>query len=303
MAVLSDLEIIRRIAEEELILFGDPRRASECSYAFVPGAAFHPGSEAPSVTFPGEVIVKPGEMIWIRTKERVTIPKTLVGFWWQTNGLSRRGLMLVNMSMVEPGYQGDLACLFVNFGKSAVPISTDTPIAKMVFSPIQGEVANLFGYASTREGYDAQLRELSLNQPPSFLQIGDLAANVQAARAAAIADIQAEAVKSTAAAKSDISDQRTQALKDFKADIPKAIWQSAAWAVAALALLTAASTGADWIKGNLLPNVRSTARAEAEDVLRSRLSISAAPTSQSAQAIDRKLTDLSARLTTLERKH
>jgi deoxycytidine triphosphate deaminase len=47
-------------------------------------------------------------MVWIRTRDKVKIPNDMVGFWWQTNTLSRQGLMLVNMSMVEPGYEETL---------------------------------------------------------------------------------------------------------------------------------------------------------------------------------------------------
>jgi deoxycytidine triphosphate deaminase len=302
MAVLSDAEIQRLIKDERLISDADLQRASECSYSFVAGVAFHPGSDSPRIEFPGEAIVKPGEMIWIRTRERVKMPNSLVGFWWQTNSLSRKGLMLVNMSMVEPGYEGDLACLFVNFGKNSIPINNDTIVAKMVFSDIRGATLSPFTGRSSREEYDARLRELAINQPPSFLQVGELAANMAAARLEAIAAIKDAAIASTMDAKKEIGVERVQALADFKSDIPKAVWQSAVWAVAALALLTAASLGADQIKGKLFPDIKKVAHTEAEQALRDRLTISATPDTAATTQLSQQIKLLNARIAVLERK-
>jgi deoxycytidine triphosphate deaminase len=156
MSVLSDSEIRRRIGLGELVPGGDLAFATECSYSFVPGSAFLAGSTDIPLEFPGldgkaSVVVRPGEMIWIRTRDSVAIPNDIVGFWWQTNTLSRKGLMLINMSMVEPGYKGDLACLFGNFGKGDVLISPRTFIAKMVFAELNGGVFHPFSNSTRRE--------------------------------------------------------------------------------------------------------------------------------------------------------
>ena len=83
MAVLSDAEIRRLIQEERLIEHADLKRAGQCSYSFVAGTAFHPGTDAPRIDFPGEAIVKPGEMIWIRTREAVEYAHLR---WWASGG-------------------------------------------------------------------------------------------------------------------------------------------------------------------------------------------------------------------------
>jgi deoxycytidine triphosphate deaminase len=116
VTVLSDLEIRRCIAAGNLVPGGDTACISECSYSFRPGRGFIAGDDTDPVEFqtavgPTRLTVHPGKMVWIRTRDKVKFPNDMVGFWWQTNTLSRQGLMLVNMSMVEPGYEGDLACL------------------------------------------------------------------------------------------------------------------------------------------------------------------------------------------------
>ena len=306
MAVLSDGEIQRLMRDRGLIVGGNLARASECSYSFVPGAAFLPGVLDPAVQFPGlygdaEVIVRPSQMIWIRTLERVRIPDDLVGFWWQTNGLSRKGLMLVNMSMVEPGYEGDLACLFVNFGRSNVIITPETIIAKMVFQDLKGALIHPYRRTVERGDYDRQLRELALQQPKSFLQVGDLMTDLTAARTDAMAAIRQAGVDQTAATKTAMASAKDAALTDFKNDIPKAVRSSFFWAVGALALLTVATLGADKIKGALFPDTKALAQAAADEAIKNRMTINAAPLNPDTVALRAQIDALNKRLDKLDK--
>ncbi len=305
MSVLSDEEIRDRIHQGQLIVGGDIGRATECSYSFVSGAAFLAGCEDRQTIFPPEgphheIMVNPGKMIWIRTRERVALPKDLVGFWWQTNGLSRKGLMLVNMSMIEPGYAGDLACLFVNFGKEKVVIDARTVIAKMVFVKLIGTLLHPMTYTEPRETYDAKLRQLAVDQPTSFLQVGDMMADLEESRAKAMAEIKASTEAAKVEALAALATARGEEVTKFKDNIPGAVRSSFLWAAGALALLTVATTGAEWIKGNLFPDVPSAARAAAEGVLRDRMTISGAPVTTDTVALTRKLDALNARLDKLE---
>lgn len=322
MAILSDEEIRSQINDEKLVENGDIGRAVECSYSFVSGVAFVPGSSSPAIEFPGvgnnaEAIVKPGEMIWIRTRERVVIPDSLVGFWWQTNTLSRQGLMLVNMSMVEPGYEGDLACLFVNFGDSNVVIGANTTIAKMVFMELKGKVLQPYGKTTTREQYDKALRDLSINQPSSFLKVGDLAKDLSKAQTDALEEIgkaaneaKADATKAIEQTEADtkrnletaLSDAKADALKSFRDDTGKVVRSSFAVVTLALVVLTIIFGAIDWAKANWLPDVRKLARSEAEKLLQDRVTITATPDSIDKAESKRLIEELTKRLDALEKK-
>nr|WP_256731358.1 hypothetical protein [Sphingomonas sp. dw_22] len=281
----------------KLVPNGDARQAQECSYSFRPGRAFLAGdANSQPVDFrygvgPKHVVVDPGKMIWIRTREHVKIPTNMVGFWWQTNSLSRRGLMLVNMSMVEPGYEGDLACLFVNFGNQHIPINGDTNIAKMVFVDIRGDVENPFQGQTPRTQYDASLHDLAVNQPSSFLQVGDLATSLDKQKTEAIGEIQTARQKAVA-----------DAVAEFKQDAPKKIWGTYAWAALALLLLTAITSGANWARDNLFPDSKKIARAEAEATLRERVTIPAAADSGETAELTKRIQELNTRIAKLEKK-
>ncbi len=305
MTIISDTEIRARMAKGELVPTGDPARANECSYSFVAGAAFLAGSKEPPIDFSESgvavrLVVEPGKMVWVRVQERVRIPKDLVGFWWQTNTLSRKGLMLVNMSMVEPGYEGDLACLFVNFGNGSVLIDARTPIAKMVFVDVRGPVASPYLKRKTRERYDFELNELAIDQPSSFLQIGELAEDLTAQTVDAIGKIKAAGAEVRADAEMALKTARTEAVAGFRDDIPGTVRKSAGWALGAIALVTLASLGSEWFKGNVMPDPKKIARSEAEEVLRDRVSIAGTPNSAETTLLLKRIDELNARLRKVE---
>ena len=329
MSVLSDGELKARMGRGELVIGGDPDRASECSYSFVSGAAFLAGSHERPIEFPGEanraeVVVKPGQMIWIRTQEQVAIPHDLVGLWWQTNGLSRKGLMLVNMSMVEPGYVGDLACLFVNFGKCNVVIGHGAVIAKMIFLKIAGETVHPFADHTPRERYDERLRDLAMNQPTSFLQVGERMAELEQARVQAVHAIETLTQRSEEAVEQALDDLRRQADKlldqaredtqkaldgakddavgDFRKDIPKAIMNSFKWAVGGLALLTVATLAADKIKEHTDASYETIAKREAEEAVGQRVVIPTGADAAAINSLSRQIETLNARIETLEKR-
>jgi dCTP deaminase len=308
MTVLSDSEISKRIKAGQLIPNGDLALAKECSYSFVPGVAFRAGSKDKPTEFPGddgkaEVIVQPGEMIWIRTRDRVILPKELAGFWWQTNTLSRKGLMLVNMSMVEPGYEGDLACLFVNFGKGDIPITAKTVIAKMVFTELSGVVEHPFDFRKPREEYDGALRELALAQPKSFLQVAELSTDLADARNRALDEIKRAGDNARGNAESEFEAVKEEKLKELGGDIPGVVRKSFWWAAGALALLTAAVMGGDYIKGTFFPNVKDVAHSEAEAVLSERVAVNGTPDTEAIARLSKRLEEISNRLAAVEQGH
>lgn len=338
MAVLSDTLIRECIAKGELVPGGDPARASECSYSFRPGRGFIAGEDSDPIEFqtpegPSSITVQPGKMVWVRTSDQVSVPNNMVGFWWQTNTLSRKGLMLVNMSMVEPGYEGDLACLFVNFGNGKVIIEPETIIAKMVFVHVLGAVAEPFTSRTSTTDYDAKLRELAANQPGSFLQVGDLATDLSHQRDEILAELRRVGADAKAETSRDLGQLRTGALHEvdqaradashsldiakgdavrdieqakadavfsFKEDAPKAAWKTLGWAAAALAILTLVNAGGGWLKDNILPDGRKIAKQEAEEVFRNRTTLTAGPRTSDEIAMQRRLDELNARLAKLE---
>jgi hypothetical protein len=98
------------------------------------------------------------------------MPKNMVGLWIQTQTLSRQGLLLLNISLIEPGYQGPLSAVLVNFGKKNVIIKPDTKIAKILFQSLDTDANKLVGEWDS-DDYDTDLQDLAANAPSTFLQL------------------------------------------------------------------------------------------------------------------------------------
>ena len=122
--------------------------------------------------------VQPRSLIWVRIRETVKLPPKVCAFWWQTNTLSRKGLMLVNMSMVDPGYEGPLACLFVNFGREPIDLDPGMGVARLVFHELD-QAATPFPWSKNMPEYDREMRAVALQGPTSFLSLHEFSTGFQ----------------------------------------------------------------------------------------------------------------------------
>lgn len=280
MAVLSDGEIRDLIASHQMIAGAADANIFACSYQFRPGVIVSTGSDSAhelvcdwtgSTGAADLYRIEPGELVWVRTVERVAMPDDICAFWWQTNRLSRQGLMLVNMSMVEPGYHGPLACLFVNFGRQPVILQPHTVIAKLVFNRLGAAAETPLAMDPTTLEYDRQLILDAMNAPVTFLDVGTFETSLNAKRDTAIAEMdqalqgfknqlgeEAESVK---------SETRSQFQKDTHSLIRRVLGAAAI----GFALVVLAMTFVPWLEANVQPNLSSQIQQQINDALSQRL--------------------------------
>ena len=220
MTVLSEHSIRKHMEQGLLVLNGDAAQATGAGYRFRPqlvipgGGAEHiyleealPEEEAPGdragrpedISVRQSYVVGPRSLVWVRMLETVKLPNDVCAFWWQTNSLSRKGLMLVNMSMVDPGYEGPLACLFVNFGRSEVRLSAGMTMARLVFHQVDAD-AEPYPVSFRTQEYDNGLADDALAGSSSFLSLDDYRVEFQSARREALRDFQDSIETATEAA-------------------------------------------------------------------------------------------------------
>ena len=300
MSILNDETIREYIENEELIPGGDVNQVKKCAYHCRPGKIFHTGAEGDVIdwgqsTDPPFIKIKPGEMVWIRARIHVKMPPDICAFWWQTYSLSRKGLMLVNMSMVEPGYEGPLACLFVNFGKEPVPVYPDTTMAKMVFVRLERPATQPSKLKFKLEEYDREVHDAANIAPTSFLQVAEFAKELTQDRDSAI-----ELIKKRAA------EEREQIVKNLQDDAPKAVRKSLGLAVAGFVLLVAAITFLPWLQSLMSPNLDDVIKSSVEKAVTERLVLQATPrlgnTQSTQEAVPGWAKDLEIRLNAIEER-
>ncbi|MDQ3813408.1 MAG: hypothetical protein M3347_05600 [Armatimonadota bacterium] len=177
---LVDFEIQQRVANSQLIQPFDPDKLSNCRYYLRAGKVFLPESGHEqvirSIGNQGERrltwSIKPSETLVIMTRESITMPRDLYATYGSLHHLAQKGLLLVNASIVEPGYQGPLSCFLVNFSRQTIHIAPDDPIAKICFHPLSAAPQNLYPLIIPVEKYESDLAKAAAQYPTSFMDIG-----------------------------------------------------------------------------------------------------------------------------------
>jgi len=169
MAVLSDKTIKRRI--NELVPNGNADNATHCSYEFTAELMLRGGRPHFLPINKRGTIIKPAQLVWIRASEDISMPPNMVGLWIQTQNLARKGLLLLNISLIEPGYKGPLSAVLVNFGKNPVHIFPNTKIAKVIFLSLDDNATKLVTKRYDSEEYNRDLASIAEIAPKTFLQL------------------------------------------------------------------------------------------------------------------------------------
>jgi deoxycytidine triphosphate deaminase len=189
MTVLSDTTIRAMMQQNRLILDGRLDCAKNCSYDFRAARVVYGGTDESSRHVKAveldenstrSAIVPPTAVVWVRSRERVQIPEDMVGLWIQTNSLSRKGLLLLNSTLVEPGYQGFLSAHFANLGSIPAVLTAETTIAKLVFIKLDTAATELINPKAFAH-YDALVDDLAVKSNASFLRIQELLPDLKAA--------------------------------------------------------------------------------------------------------------------------
>lgn len=178
MAVLSDKTIKRMIQKNELVPSGNTDSATHCSYEFTAALILKGGSPKAEPIIESGVVIEPAQLVWLRAQEEISIPAGMVGLWIQTQTLARQGLLLLNITLIEPGYEGPLSAVLVNFGNKKVIIRPDTKIAKVVFLTLDSKADKLVEKWDSKT-YNAELLDMAANAPTSFLQLETFLPNIE----------------------------------------------------------------------------------------------------------------------------
>lgn len=161
--MLTDTEIARYISSSKLIENFKQENLHNSTYTLCVGSVFHPKSgdeEENPVAASGAIkkfwTIGPTECLIIKTKEKLNIPRDICAYYAPLNRLAQRGVMLLNASVVEPGYSGYLSCFLVNFSSSEVEIPKDHEIAKITFHKLDGVITNYkpLNIADDKYGFD-----------------------------------------------------------------------------------------------------------------------------------------------------
>lgn len=84
--------------------------------------------------------LKPNELIFFQTKEKIKLPLDHSASYTALDSIAKQGILLINASIVEPGYEGYLSGVLLNFSSMSFYIKPNMEIVKVNFSKVSGEV-------------------------------------------------------------------------------------------------------------------------------------------------------------------
>lgn len=78
--------------------------------------------------------VEPNSIAVAISKETIKLPKNIIGHAFVKTRLSQNGIMANNIGVIDPGYDGPLSSVLVNFGKNAYGLNENDVFLRLTFS-------------------------------------------------------------------------------------------------------------------------------------------------------------------------
>jgi deoxycytidine triphosphate deaminase len=182
--ILSDAEIKKRVKSDKLLEFHDPDRIKYCGCELTLGKAVAPSTgevlslKEKSRNWLSNVlstskcfVIEPSQTMILVTRETLNMPTDLCATYGQLNRLANVGLIILNTSIVEPGYSGPLSCILVNFSSQKHALAPGDSIAKVNFHTVEGTPDKLFEKTFTPDAYEQLVSKNSISLPKSLLDI------------------------------------------------------------------------------------------------------------------------------------
>ena len=176
--ILNDSDIHALCASHQLLADYDPQHVRNCAYVLRASRVFRPetGEEEVLGALQGsgkQVVweIGPSETLVIRTRERVKVPADTCAIYAPLFRLAKQGIMLLNASIVEPGYEGPLSCFLANFSAQRVTLRQDGPIAKILFQKLTDPPAALKPEVVEEKSYQEDLAEYAKRFHRSFMDV------------------------------------------------------------------------------------------------------------------------------------
>ncbi len=169
--ILNDEAIKREITQGKLVFNGSVSAVNSCSYDMTVGTIFRSGTRVKSddPSHPTQVIIQPGEIISLFTKEELHLPDDIMATAFAMNAMSSQGILVLNPGHVDPGYKGPLTVRAINVRQTPKAITIGTEIFTVIFERLPARSKQPFTRNVSREKSEIKYNEMDLEQNPGSL--------------------------------------------------------------------------------------------------------------------------------------
>jgi deoxycytidine triphosphate deaminase len=126
--------------------------------------------EGPSYVLPAR------GMVWVVSNEKFVLPADITGLATLRTTWTHNGILALNVGIVDPGWNGNLATALVNFSNTNFQIDRGEAFLRVLF--ISHTNTNAKDILNDRKTYLGQIRDKSSKIPSTFLDLKSLADEV-----------------------------------------------------------------------------------------------------------------------------
>lgn len=181
--ILGKSSIKELINKKKLIINHDNNYVKNCSYKIRIGKLISPET--------GEIIdfqtnqtfcLEPSELILFQSIEKVKLPYNITASYSALYSVASEGILLINSSMIEPGYSGLLSGILLNFSSKKFIITKGSEIAKLNFYKTDTKIkASCLQERINDDEYQKSLIKKSINNyHKTFLNISRIEEKIEA---------------------------------------------------------------------------------------------------------------------------
>lgn len=121
-------------------------------------------------------LLEPRGIVWVVSAETFNMPKDITGMSTLRTTWTHRGVLALNVGVIDPGYDGPLAAAIVNFGDRPFPIRKGDSFFRVMF--IEHEDAIIKEKRISYDAYSVDILDKSIASGDSFLRISNLSSDV-----------------------------------------------------------------------------------------------------------------------------
>lgn len=187
MAVMITGEGLRKmVAEGALIKNGDLACAESVKYDFrlsqrILKAKFGRPMRADEVPDKQDLVVEPGEVVFVLSEERLSLPRDVIAQLSPKRKLSHAGILTLGGFMIDPGYEGYLLVGLFNLSATPFPLIPGKKLVAATFQKLSQEEIGDFPVAGEplEDFPDELIQVMKKYQPVAMQSVSDHVAALQ----------------------------------------------------------------------------------------------------------------------------
>lgn len=124
----------------------------------------------------GSYVLPPRGMAWVVSNERFKIPPNVTGLATLRTTWTHKGILALNVGIIDPGWNGPLATALVNFSDTNFEFNKQDAFMRVIF--MRHEQTGAAKTDVSRLDYLREIRSKSSAIPSEFLKISSLATQI-----------------------------------------------------------------------------------------------------------------------------